>query len=281
MDPGNHYVCPLCASHLLVRLYSTDLSGPVLHLSSSPVRTRIDALTSRKADTAHARSLVFAHKTNHSISTPVEFYTASAVPRLGSVADQDHPLNPMRGYLGSAPIAPSEDDNEEEFDVEMHEHDQDFFDIPPDAPDRSTRGYNLIYVLDAIYHFPPSLPSFLALTQKALAPGGVVAYTDVLPPPRLNPLLARLLSLVLGVPLPNLVSRPGTLQGYKAELEEMGYVDVRLEDWSKAVWPGFARDLNARRGLWAMIGSVVRRAEATGWRFVVVRARRDPHSHAV
>lgn len=140
---------------------------------------------------------------------------------------------------------------------------------------RSPGGYNFIYILDAIYHFPPSLHSFLEQTLKSLAPGGVIAFTDLLPPPAgLNPLAAYLLSTFLDVPLLNLNSRPHGLEEYKAELEGWGYIEVEVQDWSASVWHGFAKDLKAREGIWPYVGSLVENAEKAGWRFVAVRAGR-------
>lgn len=212
----------------------------MLHLSSP--RSHIDAIAAIPADTARARALVMAHKVNQSISTEVKFHTGSAVPQLERASDQTHPLNPMKGFLG----------NSGELDG----------------------GYNLIYILDAIYHFPPSLHDFLTRTLKVLAPGGVIAYTDILPPPRLNYPTGYILSKLLQVPTPNLTSRPSGLTEYRINLEKLGYVNVYVRDWSGNVWPGFSRNLLSRGGGWPLVGGLVRRAEQAGWKFVAVRASR-------
>jgi hypothetical protein len=215
----------------------------VLHLSTLPAPAHVDALAAIPADTARARPLVMAHKVNQSISTEVTFYTSSAVPDLAKVGDQSHPLHPMKGFLGNS-------GNSDE------------------------QGYNLIYVLDAIYHFPPSLGDFLARTLKALSPGGVIAYTDLLPPAGLNRVAGIVLSQLFNVPTPNLTSRPSGLAEYRASLEKLGYVGVEVRDWSSEVWPGFARNLQNRGGGWPIVGGFVKRAEKAGWKFLAVRASR-------
>jgi hypothetical protein len=242
----------------------------VLHLSSQPPPNHLDALTSLPADTARSRALVFSYKVNHTILTPVSFYTGSAVPQLGTVNDQSHPLNPMRGFLGRPREHDREEsDDDDEVESQRGEHQS------KDTPGGSKNGYNLIYILDAIYHFPPSLPSFLGIALKALAPGGVIAYIDIVPPPSgLNALSARLLSAAFGVPVPNLTDRPRDLTGHKTLLEGLGYVDVDVRDWSAVVWPGFAKNLLDRGGAWTMVGHSVRWANEAGWRCLAVRAKR-------
>jgi hypothetical protein len=187
------------------------------------------------------------------------------------VNDQSHPLNPMRDFLGRS------DQQKDRIDTVDDGDDDDEDDDPARAMAHLTqKGYNLIYVLDAIYHFPPSLNSFLSHTLKALTPGGVIAYTDILPPTSgLNIFTAQVLSFITATPLTNLVSRPRDLNEYKAEIEALGFVDVRVADWSNNVLPGFASNLMGRDGLWPYIGRWVKRAsEESGWRFLAVRAER-------
>lgn len=54
----------------------------------------------------------------------------------------------------------------------------------------------------------------------------------------------------------------------------LGYKHVEVEDWSKHVWPGFARDLKNRGGGWGVVGRIVERADKAGWRFIAVRAEK-------
>lgn len=57
-------------------------------------------------------------------------------------------------------------------------------------------------------------------------------------------------------------------------MERRGYTDIEIEDWSDGVFPGFARNLQARGGIWAYVGKVAEKAGLGGWRFIAVRARR-------
>ena len=136
--------------------------------------------------------------------------------------------------------------------------------------------YDFVYILDAIYHFQPAVPHFLTSVYQVLRPGeGVVAYTDILPPPDLSPLMGHLvLPPLLSVPARNLVSRPKTLEEYATLLEKIGYVDVEIEDWSPHVWKGFAANLRPRGRVWSLVSRAIEGAERAGWRFVAVRATR-------
>lgn len=252
-----------------IALSRRGLTPAVVHLTWATSPARLDALTSIPSDTTLARALVRSHKVNESIGIPVEFYTGSAMPRIGNVDHQSHPLNPMKGFLGQSSGASAHGSYDEEDDGEEYES-------SPTGQTPATKGYDLIYILDAIYHLPPSIKPFLSAAYQGLAPGGAIAYTDILPPVKgLNPIIARIVSFFIGVPLPNLTHRPGGLQAYKAELESLGYDDVKVEDWGEHVWLGFATNLQRRGGFWARVGKRAKWAyEEAGWRFLAVRARR-------
>jgi hypothetical protein len=169
----------------------------------------------------------------------------------------------MRGYLGKETLSEADED-EDDNDAYLQ-----------DTTGQSTR-YDLVYVLDAVYHFTPAVPYFAASVLPVLTPGtGVLAYTDILPPPDLSAVLGHLvLPPLVGVPAKNLVSRPKSLEEYRALLERIGYVDVVIEDWSSDVWAGFAKNLSDRGMMWSVVGRVARWADAAGWKFVAVRGRR-------
>lgn len=134
--------------------------------------------------------------------------------------------------------------------------------------------YDLVYILDGIYHFPPSVPHFLRSVKHAVAPGvGVLAYTDIVPPATLSPLFARVvLSPLLGVPVTNLLQRPNSIEAYQTMVEASGWSNVTVQDWSQQVLPGFATFLESRGGAWAYVGNLVHRAHAAGWKVYAVRA---------
>ena len=141
----------------------------------------------------------------------------------------------------------------------------------PSAP-----PYDLIYILDAIYHFQPSVGQFLSHVIHVLRPGrGVVAFTDVLPPSDLSSFMGHLvLPPLLSVPARNLVGKSRTMEGYMDTMHRLGYVDVEIQDWTEGVFSGLAKHLRSRGWLWDTAGRLVERADKSGWKFVAVRASR-------
>lgn len=207
----------------------------VLHLSQG---ANVTGLTTLPSDVTSARGLVSSVYPESS----VEYYTGSASYTRGK--DVDHPLNPER-VLASGPAQP----------------------------------FDLIYALDVAYHIPPTVYQFAANAHSALRERGVLAYTDVLPPAKLTSFPGRILgmwlALPLGVPHRNVIDRPASLDEYKAELEQMGYDNVRIEDWSSNVWEGLADNLEKREGKgWKLAAKGFRYAGKHGWKYIAVRGER-------
>ncbi|KAL7420539.1 hypothetical protein Q5752_004490 [Cryptotrichosporon argae] len=251
----------------------------LLHLESRPAH--LHGLTSLPAESAAARALVAGRAGD----TDVEVFVGSASFRPGK--DLEHPLNPMRGLMGDRPAASFDEDEDDDDDDRPAENggEQARFavkvagdDDTADSLDTSPPPYDLIYILDAIYHFPPSVPDFLSSARHVARPGGVVAFTDILPPPSLPPLLSFFLPRLLAVPRKNIQRRPASLEAYAAMLEHLGYEDVRVEDWTQGVVPGLRGFLEKKGGAWAWAAKVFAKAERDGWKFVAVRARRPVKS---
>jgi SAM-dependent methyltransferase len=174
----------------------------------------------------------------------------------------------MKGYMGAPSSADSDDYDDDEEPVSASEENS-------QGHDTSKNGYDLIYILDSIYHFPPSVPHFLTTALSSLSPGGVIAYTDVLPPPNLPPWLSYwVLPTLVGVPVRNLASRPARLEEYTAQLNKIGYTGVDIEDWTDEVFPGFARFLREKGGPWTLVARGAEWAYRGGWKFVAVRAEK-------
>nr|KIR84020.1 hypothetical protein I308_05776 [Cryptococcus tetragattii IND107] len=240
----------------------------VLHLSQKNPPSQLHALTSLSSDAAVSKAVV--QSTYPNTSTHVEFYTFSAQFRPGK--DVGHPLDPMRGFLG-------EQSSQRFFeDDESTEGEDGADELQEDRPQSSSK-YDLVYILDSIYHYPPSLPSFLASLRKVLHSSSLVVYTDILPPPNLSKVNTYLLSRLLSVPLPNLTSQPRNLGEYKAQLETEGWEDVMVEDWSDGVWNGLSSNLKARGRMWSLVGRAIQVAEENGWKFIGVRARKGDNVH--
>lgn len=234
-----------------------------MHLSQDTPPSSLIALTSLRSETTQAQQLI--QDRHPELSHLVSWHTNSASfhPSSTSPKNLDHPLNPMKGYMGTSDgsAAPVEEDPAEDEGDHV------------EIPQTSSGGYDLIYILDSVYHFPPALPHFLTTAIQSLAPGGVIAYTDVVPPSNLPSWLGYwILPTALGVPTRNLMNRPKDLEAYKAQLEKIGYVDVRIEDWSKEVYPGFAKFLWTKGGFWKGVAKGAEWAFKNDWKFIAVRA---------
>jgi len=243
-----------------------------LHLQSSPPPSHLHGLTSLPSESTQAQALL---NTVPHPNTSIQLFVSGASFR--PTKDIDHPLNPMRGYLGKTSHP---DLSDEVTGYEDDDEAQEVLKAP--AATGGPPPYDLIYVLDAIYHFPPAVPHFLASALKVLRPGeGVIAYTDILPPPKVGNVMGHLvLPPLLSVPTRNIMSRPKDLQAYREDLEKIGYEDVRVEDWSQAVWPGFAQNLRQRGLGWRLVAWVIGKAERAGWKFIAVRAKRPAQTLA-
>lgn len=127
--------------------------------------------------------------------------------------------------------------------------------------------YDSILALDCAYHFH-TRRDFLRQSLSHLAPGGRIALADICFPMswKTISLGTRALLTVLNViPKENIVS----LDEYEADMRNMGYVDVKIEDISEEVFPGFIRFLKSRGWGWWIFGRVM--SEFAGRaRFVVV-----------
>jgi SAM-dependent methyltransferase len=173
----------------------------------------------------------------------------------------------MKGYMGTdTGSSPDEYDMSDDVDDDQ---------IQSKEVPKPTGGYDLIYILDSIYHFPPAVPHFLTTAIQSLSPGGVIAYTDVIPPPNLPSWLGYwILPTSLGVPTRNLMNRPKDLAAYKAQLEKIGYVDVKTEDWTREVFPGFAKFMRLKGGPWTLVARGAEWAFRNEWKFIAVRAEK-------
>ncbi|WWD16792.1 hypothetical protein CI109_101224 [Kwoniella shandongensis] len=245
----------------------------VLHLSQPVPPQHLYGLTSLSSDTSASRALIDDLFPAEKRTTDVSFFTFSAEFRPGK--DVGHPLDRMRGYLDE------EEESEDEgapdgvdlgFEIQSPEKDRE---IATSDSGSSPPPYDLIYILDSIYHYPPSLPSFLTTLRPVLSPSSLVVFTDIVPPPSLPRWKALLISYVMKVPFANVYNRPSVSGGsFKKRLEESGWEDVIVEDWSEGVWPRFIENLRARGVFWGVVARVIESAQEEGWKFVGVRARR-------
>lgn len=262
----------------------------VIHLKTGPPN-RLDALTSLASET-HASQILVGHwQEDYKDKTDVTWFTMSASYRANK--DFDHPLNPMRGFTGSKRGGESEPEPEAGDVYREAAEDQVIFDdadfvgdgdenIEAEHPAQASQApepYDLVYVLDAAYHFPPGIGYFAASVLPVLRPGsGVLAYTDVVPPPSFSKwplsLVTGWVAPVAHLPNRNLNARPKTIEAYAEMLEKLGYVDVKIEDWSSHVFPGLSANLQNRGLFWTGVAQTVKYAHRFGWKFLAVRGVR-------
>ncbi|KAG5654080.1 hypothetical protein H0H81_007494 [Sphagnurus paluster] len=140
----------------------------------------------------------------------------------------------------------------------------------PDHPldPSSTTAFDRILALDCAYHFN-TRKTFLRQSLQKLAPGGRIALADICFDPeilngsRKTWLISSLFRLM---PKQNMVST----DGYIAQMESMGYIDVELEDITRDVFPGFVRFLSSRGFGWKVFALVIEWYADIGARFVIV-----------
>lgn len=124
--------------------------------------------------------------------------------------------------------------------------------LPPAAA--PSGAHDRVLALDCAYHLHPRR-AFLKKAAGTLKPGGRLAVTDLLTRGSGPPATAEALAGLSGIPRENLVDE----KAYRADLEALGFVDVRVEDIGAAVLGGFSSW--ARRNRW----SLARRSPLGGW----------------
>lgn len=137
--------------------------------------------------------------------------------------------------------------------------------LSPYSPQR----FDSILALDCAYHFR-TRKLFLEQSFARLSPGGSIALADMC---FADSHRIKILTRVFGtVPAENVISK----EDYIKQMQEIGYVDVILEDISDDVFPGFVRFLKDRGWGWWIFGAVMNVYYREGLRFVIVSGTR-PH----
>ncbi|KAJ4489315.1 S-adenosyl-L-methionine-dependent methyltransferase [Lentinula edodes] len=139
----------------------------------------------------------------------------------------------------------------------------------------SSVTFDNILALDCAYHFQ-SRETFLRQSFHQLDPGGRISLADICfantPPMTWKArLVRRFLKLM---PKENAI----TISEYANCLERIGYVDVKVEDISEEVFPGFVGFLKPRGLVWWIFGSVLYSYHAAGARFVIASGYRSKES---
>jgi hypothetical protein len=146
----------------------------------------------------------------------------------------------------------------------------------PLDPSSQAPAYTTILALDCAYHFN-NRSSFLRQSLHRLTPGGRIALGDIcFTPAALKPTTYHLLPIHRLVRLSGLMAPSNAISTdqYIQEMQEMGYVDVQLEDISEGVFPGFTKFLKGRGGGWWVFANIIGWWAGRGMRFVVVSGQK-------
>ena len=131
--------------------------------------------------------------------------------------------------------------------------------------------FDTILALDCAYHFQTRF-AFLQQALSNLAVGGRIALADIaFNDFTLDTYCSKLIRAALRM-MPS--DNVWTTTTYVKNMEQMGYVDVTLEDITDDVFPGFVGFLKSRgRGWWAF-GALMEVYFSAGARFVIVSGQR-------
>jgi len=130
----------------------------------------------------------------------------------------------------------------------------------------SEKAYDSILALDCAYHFH-SRRLFLEQSFESLAPGGRVALGDICFDSSALQMRRTMLSTstMMFMPAENLISD----EEYIAQLEEIGFVDISLEDITSDVFPGFVKFMKGRNWGWWVFGLIMNWYANAGAKFVI------------
>ena len=134
----------------------------------------------------------------------------------------------------------------------------------------SGHEFDNILALDCAHHFDPRR-EFLHQSFQRLAPSGRVALADLCfsdpPSASLKFLLSGMLHIM---PRSNLLTK----EQYVQQMNEIGYEDIRVEDITPFVFPGFRNFLKQRGILWGAFAGIMGWLQGRGLRFVVIGGRK-------
>jgi SAM-dependent methyltransferase len=164
--------------------------------------------------------------------------------------------------------------------VDLHHADAVFrSSAPPDHPldpKAKTPAFSAILALDCAYHFR-TRKEFLQQSLHRLAPGGRIGLADLSFdfPSSKDGWRTRLVSLLGVIPHENIV-RPDE---YVQMMEDIGFENVKLEDISSDVFPGFFNFLKSRGSLWPVFVVGMQGLVGLGMKFVIVTAEAPMQKH--
>ena len=135
----------------------------------------------------------------------------------------------------------------------------------------SSGSFDAILALDCAYHFNTRL-TFLDQSLAKLTPGGRIALADIcFDPIAFGSWQAwSITSFFKLMPKQNMVTK----DEYVSVMEELGYVDVQMQDITEDVFTGFVRFLKGKGWAWKGLAIVIEWYANAGARFVIVSGAR-------
>ncbi|KAJ7038134.1 S-adenosyl-L-methionine-dependent methyltransferase [Mycena alexandri] len=141
----------------------------------------------------------------------------------------------------------------------------------PIDPSSEQPKFDTILALDCAYHFQPRA-EFLRQAYDRLNPGGSIALADIcFAPGALQTRWTRFVTMILRLglmPAENMIST----DEYLAQMRQVGFIDVQLEDITEDVFPKFISFLATQGVGWWIFSRVFNIFWGSGARFVLVSA---------
>lgn len=135
----------------------------------------------------------------------------------------------------------------------------------PLDPASTSATFTTILALDCAYHFR-TREDFLRQSYSRLASGGKIALADICFSTAHGTVVNLLIRQFGLMPSENIV----TVGEYIGTMERIGYVDVKSEDISEYVFPGFRGFLAGQGVGWRIFSWMIGGLYASGARFVIV-----------
>ncbi|KAF9056226.1 S-adenosyl-L-methionine-dependent methyltransferase [Panaeolus papilionaceus] len=144
---------------------------------------------------------------------------------------------------------------------------------PPGAESTSSDTFfDAVLVLDCAYHFD-TRQRFLKQASQKLKPGGRISLADICfsDSALRTPLSKWLIRLLKLMPSSNVTSK----EGYEAQMREVGYTDISMEDITEDVFPGFISFLKSKGAGWWLFGQLLSWYVYAGARFVIASGSKN------
>lgn len=155
------------------------------------------------------------------------------------------------------------------YNPKLHDPTSAFGGVHPFSPLFPAQSFDTIFALDCAYHFR-TRRAFLSQAFDKLSVNGRIALADICFVDGQSNKIATLWAWMIGIPRENMINA----DEYETMLEDIGYVDVEVEDVTKDVFPGFLAFLRTQGVRWVIVAEIMEKVASSGARYVVVGARK-------